>query len=109
MSRFDNGVTGAGAPTLVVVCAHRQRARTGLKAFVLFPAAQKISAAWFPGWWPSIGSRAVVSGRLWNDIWATHHGEVVFWVEHVHAVADADVLRRSGREQRRLNRRQRRT
>lgn len=91
-------------PTLVVVHARRQAARSGLKAYVRFPPSRSVHAAWFPAWWPRVGTHLVVSGHVWDDTNETHHQEVVFCDDRVHAVARVDVAQRWRRHQRRLDR-----
>jgi hypothetical protein len=94
--------------TLVTVVGQRQQARSGLKAYLRFPPHSGVHAAWFRNYWPPAGASLVVTGQFWADTYATHHGEVVFMVEDVHAVSGPDVLRGWQRHQRRLERRQQR-
>lgn len=97
----------ADRPTLVVVCGVRQRAGTGLKAYLSFPPEAGLHAAWFPRAWPPTGHHLVVRGHFWTDVDATHHGEEVFWVDAIVDSVDASIVRGWRRHQRRLARRRR--
>lgn len=55
----------------------RQRARTGMKAYVRWLADQSVTAAWFEGAWPGAGSYVIARGE-YSD--GTHHAERVFYV-----------------------------
>jgi hypothetical protein len=66
-------------PTLVAICSHRQRARTGLKAYLTFPPYADVYATWIAGWWPPVGAHLVVSGHFWDKVDETHHREVDSW------------------------------
>ena len=95
----------ADRPTLVVVCGVRQRAATGLKAYLCFPPEDRLHAAWFPLAWPPAGRHLVVRGRFWADVDATHHHEEVFWVDGILDSVDASIVQGWRRHQRRLARR----
>lgn len=96
-----------GVPTLVTVVGARQRARSGMKAYISFAGSPGVLAAWFPGRWPPVRGHLVVCGHLWDDVQATHDREVVFWVDRVAAGASDTVVRRWRRHQRRLDRAER--
>lgn len=97
-----------GPPTLVTVIDVRQRASTGLKGYLHFPPHEVFHAMWIENGWPSPGTSMVVTGHIWDDPPATHHGEVVYVVDAVHEVVLPAVMRGWQRHQRRLDRKRRR-
>lgn len=60
------------------VVGHRQRARTGTKAWIRWWATGKTTAAWFEGEWPAIGVFVVATGSVGHG---EHHDEPVFFVD----------------------------
>jgi hypothetical protein len=94
---------GRGYAALGQVRRHRQRARRGLKAYVFWPAAGEVGAAWFWYRWPRVGDYVLARGD-WGV--GEHHGESVFYVhEHeLEAVVDARVPAAWERHERRLQR-----
>jgi hypothetical protein len=90
-----------GRWTLLQVRSHRQRARTGLKAYVSFEPSTELYAAWFPGDWPAVGTHLLVWGHIWDDLPRTHHSEAVFWIDSVSLRADGRVPAYWQRHQRR--------
>lgn len=59
------------------VVSHRQRARTGTKAYVRWLADGSVTAAWFEASRPPVGAHVLASGRYGHG---PHHTESVFFV-----------------------------
>ncbi len=72
------------------VIGHRQWARTGVKAYVRWVVDESVTAAWFEGAWPVVGSSVLAQGSYG---YGTHHGEEVFYVDP----GDVEVLRATAR------------
>jgi hypothetical protein len=59
------------------VVRHRQRARTGTKAYVRWLVDDSVTAAWFEASRPPIGAYVLATGRYGHG---PHHTESVFYV-----------------------------
>lgn len=59
------------------VTAHRQRARTGTKAYVRWLVDDLVTAAWFEASRPAVGAYVLATGRYGHG---PHHTEPVFYV-----------------------------
>jgi len=84
------------------VVRHRQRARTGTKAYVRWHVDGSVTAAWFEASRPAVGAYVLASGRYGHG---PHHIEPVFYVgpsgwELIPAEAPAAYVRRQRREAR---------
>lgn len=92
------------------VIGHRQRARTGTKAYVRWLVDGSVTAAWFEASRPAVRAYVLATGRYGHG---PHHSESVFYVGPTNfEVIPSDALaaytrrqRRAAREQRRLARR----
>lgn len=59
------------------VVGHRQRARSGTKAWVRWVADDQTTAAWFWNAWPAVGTWVLATGQNGHG---PHHSERVFYV-----------------------------
>jgi hypothetical protein len=84
------------------VVGHRQRARTGTKAWVRWVADDQTTAAWFWKARPAVGTYVLATGEYGHG---THHPEDVFYVAPGdYRVIPVRSLRAWSRHQRRLGR-----
>ena len=82
------------------VVSHRQRARTGTKAYVRWLADGSVTAAWFEASRPVVGAYVLASGQYGHG---PHHSEPVFFVgPNCFEVIPAEALAAHTRHQRRL-------
>ncbi len=91
------------------IVRHRQRARTGTKAYVRWHSDGSVTAAWFEASRPPVGAYVLATGRYGHG---PHHTESVFYVgpaswEPVDADAPAAYLRHQRREAKAGSRRRR--
>ncbi|MEA2825703.1 MAG: hypothetical protein QOG43_142 [Actinomycetota bacterium] len=85
------------------VVRHRQRARTGTKAYVRWVADGSVTAAWFWSARPPVHSYVLARGQYSHG---DHHREAVFYVHQGHfELIPAQALAAHSREQRRLAKR----
>jgi hypothetical protein len=63
---------------LGLVTGHRQRARTGTKAYVRWCVDGDVTAAWFEAARPPVGALVLATGRYGHG---PHHDEGVFYVD----------------------------
>jgi len=73
----------------------RQKARTGLKAYVTHPAGGERFAVWIrrdliPHTWPHVGLFVCVSGGTGSGL---HHNEPVFYVDELFGTVDSEAHR----------------
>jgi hypothetical protein len=92
------------------IISHRQRARTGTKAYVRWLVDDSVTAAWFEASRPAVRAYVLALGSYGHG---PHHSESVFYVGPTNfEVIPADALaayarhrRRQARQERRLARR----
>lgn len=88
------------------VISHRQRARTGTKAYVRWLVDDSVTAAWFEASRPAVRAYVLATGRYGHG---PHHSEAVFYVgPTTFEVIPADALAAYTRRQRRVARQKRR-
>ena len=106
----DRPRAGFGQSTcLGQVARHRQRARSGTKAYVRWYCDGSVTAAWFEASRPAVGAYVLAIGHFGHG---PHHGEPVFYVgprswELIPAEAPAAFARQRRREARASRRRAR--
>lgn len=92
------------------VVKHRQRARSGTKAYVRWNSDGVVTAAWFEASRPAVGAYVLATGRYGHG---PHHTEQVFYVapsswELIPGDAPAAYLRQQRRHAKGASRRKRR-
>ena len=88
------------------VVRHRQRARTGTKAYVRWLVDDSVTAAWFEASRPAVEAHVLARGRYGHG---PHHTESVFYVgPSDFEVIPANALAAFTRHQRRTARQERR-